>query len=1536
MIGRSLSHLGAKAPRPPQFSLRIRFAIGMAAMLLPLVLLVAAGRLYFLPRLTQSLEKVVEEVLEEMVPVAHLQNALLQAAMPANDYLIHGDPAERENFARLSQEVDQAFEEALAAPYALGEERAFLQAAWEEWQQARPLSEAILALPNPVGDPLAAQEMERLDAHVDRAVELLDQQHGLTHREAGELLTAATADRQRAEFFSGGVFGVALAIAIAASLALAHSVLAPVRALRQGAIRLGEGDLSHRLAVERQDELGQLAGAFNQMAEHLEKSRETLHRRDAVLEAVSFAAERFLKATAWEENIPQVLERLGRGTEVSRVYIFENQSGEDGILLTSQRYEWAAPGITPQIGSPELQSFPLRAAGFARWEEMLSNGELVCGHVREFPESEREVLAAQGIQSIAVVPIFVGQAWWGFIGFDECQAEREWSMAELEALKTAADTLGAALQRQQVEAELQTYARQQAAMVKISADLAAALDETEICQKVVRGLHEVLGYAHTYLFLVDEATGERVLPEGASIGWRDAPTNWRIPPGQGLSEYALLSGQLHYTPDVTRDPRYVPGIGTGAEVDVPILIGDPSSLRQAQGKLFDYRSGGSGRVVGVLIVESEQPGAFGQRDFAVLTAAADQTSLALQRAREHQAVKEAEARYHDLFNTAPVGIYQTTLDGGYVLANPTLARIYGYESPEELMATVTDLDRQFYVQPQRRAEFIRLMEAHDAVQEFESEVYCKDGRVIWISENARSIRDASGEIVGFEGTTLDITERKRAEEAISQLSHQNRLILDSLGEGVYGVDPSGDTTFVNSAAAQLLGYEAEELIGRFMHETVHHSKPDGAPYPQEECLMYAAFRDGRAHRVTDEVLWRKDGTSFPVEYVSTPVREGEKLVGAVIVFRDITERKRAEEELVKLRQAVEASGEAIFLTDRDGLITYVNPEFTLLYGYTADEVVGKVTPRILKSGLLKPEDYEMFWKTILSKQVVKGEIINKTKDGRFVTAEGSASPILDEQENIIGFLAIQRDISARKRAEESLHESETRFKSLFEDSPISLWEEDFSLVAAYLDELRQSGVTDFRAYFENHPEAVAHCAALVKVIDINQGTLKLYKADSKEDFLADLSVVFSEESTLTFREELIALAEGKTRFEGEAINQTLTGDKIHVALSWSVAPGADQASRRLFVSITDITARKRAEEKLDAKVTELEQHNREIKLLNEMGDLLQSCHTVEEASAAVTQFAQRLFPNQSGALYLIAASRNLVNAITTWGEFPSQDLIFTPDDCWALRRGQVHSVTDPGLGGLPCKHVSPSLDGTQDVPLPASYLCVPMMAQGETLGILHLRSGQPAASQTREEQAAVMASQQQLAVTLTEQISLALANLKLREALHSQAIRDPLTGLFNRRYMEETLERELRRAERRKASLGIIMFDLDHFKKFNDTFGHPAGDVVLREIGAFLQTCVRAEDIACRYGGEEFLVILPEASLKDTLKRAKQLREGIKQLHVRYHDQALGAVTVSLGVAVFPDHGSTTEAIMRVADDALYRAKQEGRDRVVVAPSMNA
>jgi diguanylate cyclase (GGDEF)-like protein len=178
-------------------------------------------------------------------------------------------------------------------------------------------------------------------------------------------------------------------------------------------------------------------------------------------------------------------------------------------------------------------------------------------------------------------------------------------------------------------------------------------------------------------------------------------------------------------------------------------------------------------------------------------------------------------------------------------------------------------------------------------------------------------------------------------------------------------------------------------------------------------------------------------------------------------------------------------------------------------------------------------------------------------------------------------------------------------------------------------------------------------------------------------------------------------------------------------------------------------------------------------------------------------------------------------------------------------------------------------------------------------------------------------------------LALALANLRLRETLRSQAIRDPLTGLFNRRYLEETMERELNRVKRQEIPLGVIMMDLDHFKQYNDTFGHSAGDELLSALGILLKTHIRGEDIACRYGGEEFLLILSGASVSIALERAESLRQAVKEMHQHYPD--LKPTTLSLGVAVYPEHGNTGLQLIQSADAALYRAKKAGRDRVMVA-----
>jgi diguanylate cyclase (GGDEF)-like protein len=283
---------------------------------------------------------------------------------------------------------------------------------------------------------------------------------------------------------------------------------------------------------------------------------------------------------------------------------------------------------------------------------------------------------------------------------------------------------------------------------------------------------------------------------------------------------------------------------------------------------------------------------------------------------------------------------------------------------------------------------------------------------------------------------------------------------------------------------------------------------------------------------------------------------------------------------------------------------------------------------------------------------------------------------------------------------------------------------------------------------------------------------------------------------------------------------------------------------------------------------------------------------------------------------MVNNSRNLFETVAIWGRDPQLTSTFAPDECWSVRRGRLHKVENP-REALRCPHVAEEVSG--------GYLCVPLIAQGETLGVLHLRPGPPAAGQTPE----LAVVKDQMALAVAEDLALALANLRLRESLRSQAIRDPLTGLFNRRYLEETMEREINRVKRQGTSLGVVMMDLDHFKQYNDTFGHSAGDELLSALGILLKSHIRGEDISCRYGGEEFLVILPGASMEISLARAESLRQAVKEMHL--HHQGLKPSSLSLGVAVYPDHGDTGLQLIQSADTALYRAKKAGRDRVMAA-----
>lgn len=316
-----------------------------------------------------------------------------------------------------------------------------------------------------------------------------------------------------------------------------------------------------------------------------------------------------------------------------------------------------------------------------------------------------------------------------------------------------------------------------------------------------------------------------------------------------------------------------------------------------------------------------------------------------------------------------------------------------------------------------------------------------------------------------------------------------------------------------------------------------------------------------------------------------------------------------------------------------------------------------------------------------------------------------------------------------------------------------------------------------------------------------------------------------------------------------------------------------------------------------------------------MTDMLQAAETYDDAGSVLMATAKRLLPDHGVALYVFNNSRDRLDLARAWDLPSGYDPLpaLSPTNCWALKRGKTH-VNAPSLNGLCCAHHGGTVAAVE----------IPMMACGQLHGLLIL-------ARDEAEKAADAADKvhdvSRLGRALADSMSLALSNIALREKLRTQSLRDPLTGLYNRRYMEDALERFVSLGSRTGASTAVIMLDLDNFKKLNDEHGHAKGDAVLRDVAAQIVGCLRPTDVVCRYGGEELVAILPDCSLEDVLEKAEILRQRIESLSASHEC----AISASLGVATIPETATSATDILPIADAALYAAKKAGKNRVVAA-----
>lgn len=324
----------------------------------------------------------------------------------------------------------------------------------------------------------------------------------------------------------------------------------------------------------------------------------------------------------------------------------------------------------------------------------------------------------------------------------------------------------------------------------------------------------------------------------------------------------------------------------------------------------------------------------------------------------------------------------------------------------------------------------------------------------------------------------------------------------------------------------------------------------------------------------------------------------------------------------------------------------------------------------------------------------------------------------------------------------------------------------------------------------------------------------------------------------------------------------------------------------------------------------VEERTAEIDMLQRLASMLAACNSIEEVQQIVSDIIPKIIGDMPCAVSLTNEKGGLIEQKIEWGGRWPGLTVFNANECWALRKGRYHISKDEH-STLSCQHMGNVEDKT---------LCVPLLAHGHAIGLLHVLLGEG------NEQIHL-----NIVFTIAEHLGLALANLNMQEKLREQAIKDPLTRIYNRRFMDETLEKELNRSERHDKPFTILLLDIDHFKPFNDNFGHDAGDFVLRRLGELLTDCVRKEDVACRVGGEEFAILLPETNVEDSKFCANKINQMVRQEELFFNGQSLGKLTVSIGIASFNLHGKDPLSLYKAADIALYDAKRSGRDQAKVA-----
>ncbi|TAF50954.1 MAG: PAS domain-containing protein [Oscillatoriales cyanobacterium] len=858
------------------------------------------------------------------------------------------------------------------------------------------------------------------------------------------------------------------------------------------------------------------------------------------------------------------------------------------------------------------------------------------------------------------------------------------------------------------------------------------------------------------------------------------------------------------------------------------------------------------------------------------------------------------------------GIFELNLDGTIASWNTGAERIHGYTEaeiigqPYDLLFSASALDAQM---PQQELDSARRQGRYEGegVRKHQS------GRSIWADVTISALRDRENAIRGFAVVVRDTTEERRAKlwqkllERAINASDNGVIITDA-------TNPHNPIVYVNSGFEAITGYSEYEAIGR----NCRFLQGNDQDQPGVQALRQAIAQH-QSCRVTLR-NYRNDGSMFWNELTMSPVQNESGAVTHYIgIQTDITTSHESKIELATLGAKLQAVFDsacdvAIVSTTSDGTIQLANvgarmllgcPEemdlqqFSLEQFFLSTEIQQRYAQLEGKRSPIgsSPTLFDCFALCGIQDRLEPYEWTLQRYDGTTLWVSLDIAPIYDDHYNILGFVAIAQDITERSRMQTELQQSKMLLDGVLNSS---------------ID-----GIIAFQSVRDPNSRQILDFQWLVSNAAVKRLTPRFSHGQVGQYLLQTMP----EHKTNGLFDAYVAVVEKGDLFETQICYDDTDPP---VWLQLTAVPLGDG----LAVTFRNITKNKRIEtmlqeanDELQQKIMVLDSRNRDMLKLGQINEYLQASTTVHDAYNVVAAIMPDLFQDCSGAVYESedtdqAAER--LTCVVSWGtQAPVSALSFEHQDCWALRRSHGHYVSQH-KHSLFCPHL------TAREAIGVS-LCIPLNAQGKSLGLLHLWSPNPEA---------LSKDKRRIAHTVAEHLALSVTNILLRASLELQSTRDPLTGLFNRRYMEDALERLIYRSQVQASGLGIIMIDIDHFKSFNDRYGHAIGDLVLREVAQLLPKALRPADIACRYGGEELMAILPDVSAMVVYQRAEQLRRQIAALQLSPEGRAIDQVTASFGVAVFPECGRDRRDLLRVADDALYRAKHDGRNCVRLAEAL--